>query len=201
MAHEINNLLASVLQAAQVIARRLTRRCPPTPGQPESSAWTWIPCAPTEARGIYSFLRGIEDAGGRGGQDRQEHARVFAQVRRGVRPVRPGPASGQDRGAGRGDYDLKKQYDFKLNRDRVEYDPGLPSVECQTTEIEQVFFNIIKNAAQALSELPRKDRACASCCAPSPGRGMAVVEIEDNGPGMPEETKQAHLRAVLHHQG
>ena len=50
------------------------------------------------------------------------------------------------------DYDLKKKYDFKLVRMERDYDPQLGPVQCDKTEIEQVFLNLLRNAAQAMAD-------------------------------------------------
>ncbi|SEG40121.1 hypothetical protein SAMN03080598_03749 [Algoriphagus boritolerans DSM 17298 = JCM 18970] len=66
----------------------------------------------------------------------------------------------------------------------------LPLVECLAGKINQVFMNILNNAVQALSDhldtiadpkITVRTKAFAD---------HVVVEIEDNGPGMPEKVKQ-----------
>lgn len=191
MAHEINNPLASVLQAAQVIARRLD---PSLPANASAAGELGLDLdsvrAYMEARGIYSFLRGIEEAGGRAARIvrnmlgfSRKSAGEYAQCDLAQLLDKTVELAG-------GDYDLKKQYDFKRIEILKEYDPGLAPVECQATEIEQVLFNIVKNAAQALSELPKEGPRPRIVLRTFSRRGMAVVEIEDNGPGMPEETRK-----------
>ena len=49
------------------------------------------------------------------------------------------------------DYDLKKKYDFLHLKITKEFAPDLPEIKCSRTEIEQVLFNLFKNAAQAMS--------------------------------------------------
>ena len=63
-------------------------------------------------------------------------------------------------------------------------------VECQSMEIEQVFFNIIKNAAQALKDLPQGHALPRIVLRTRNEGNLAVVEIEDNGPGMTEEVRK-----------
>lgn len=85
------------------------------------------------------------------------------------------------------DYDLKKHYDFKQIEILRQYDDEIVSVSCTETEMEQVFLNLLRNAAQALmtqespKEPPRLVLRVLS------RKDTLRVEIEDNGPGIPDE--------------
>ena len=68
------------------------------------------------------------------------------------------------------DYDLKKKYDFKQVEIVRDFDPELETVVCDHTEIEQVFLNLVKNAAQAMG--PR-------AAAPPPHRIILRTRRED----------------------
>ena len=85
------------------------------------------------------------------------------------------------------DYDLKKEYDFKQIEIIREYDTNMASVLCEGNEIQQVFLNILKNGAEAMSESPLPSRF--TCKIYKKSRN-AVVEIIDNGPGMPEDVRK-----------
>lgn len=94
------------------------------------------------------------------------------------------------------DYDLRKQYDFKAIKIIKEYADDLPPVPCEGAKIQQVFLNILRNGALAMSEQQ-------SAAASSPGKklspqfilrlakekNMLRIEIEDNGPGMNAEIR------------
>ncbi|MFZ5426375.1 MAG: sensor histidine kinase [Thermodesulfobacteriota bacterium] len=188
MAHEINNPLASILQAVQVIERRLA---PDLPANLETAGRLGLDLKLVQAymreRGLEPFIRGINEAGVRA-------ARIVKNML-GFARKSGGESAPWDLGelldktvelAG-GDYDLKKQYDFKRIEIVREYDPGLGPVECQGTEMEQVFFNIIKNAAQALKDGVRDGDRPRITLRTRRSEGMALVEIEDNGPGMAGE--------------
>ena len=64
-----------------------------------------------------------------------------------------------------------------------EYSPTLPRIEAYASELNQVWTNIIDNAVDAMKgkgEIILRTYAKDEC---------AVVEIEDNGPGIPEEIR------------
>ena len=73
------------------------------------------------------------------------------------------------------------------------YDKTLPKIPAYAAELNQVWTNLIDNAAQAMSgegtltiRTARED-------------DRVLVEIGDTGPGIPRGHPAAHLRAVLHH--
>jgi signal transduction histidine kinase len=66
----------------------------------------------------------------------------------------------------------------------------MPAVECSATEVVQVLFNIIRNAAQAIArQEDRKDKGAISVSLHHEN-GQCVIDIQDNGPGMDAETKR-----------
>jgi len=98
------------------------------------------------------------------------------------------------------DFNLKKHYDFKNIRLIREYDSNLPAVFCQKNRIQQVFFNILNNGAQAMSAMlasgdldpnaTEKDYQPTFTLRTYRDAGMARVEIADNGPGIKESLRQ-----------
>jgi PAS domain S-box-containing protein len=87
------------------------------------------------------------------------------------------------------DYDLKKRYDFRHLEIIREFEPSLPKVFCVATEIEQVVLNLLKNAAQAMGEAKMTKAPRIMIRLKSEG-DMAQIEIEDNGPGIPESVRK-----------
>ncbi len=72
----------------------------------------------------------------------------------------------------------------------VETDYGpLPSVTCQYGEINQVFLNIIVNAAHAIEARKSQETKGLIRIATAVEDGFAVIRITDNGTGIPESVK------------
>lgn len=84
------------------------------------------------------------------------------------------------------DYDLKKKFDFRHIRIERRYEADLPPVPCVATEIEQVIFNLLRNAAQAMGEAGEHRQAPCITLDLHREKEFAVIEIADNGPGMDE---------------
>jgi signal transduction histidine kinase len=61
----------------------------------------------------------------------------------------------------------------------------LPPVRCQPTLIGQVLVNLVANAADAMQGKPGARLALRTLCA----NGKAVIEVEDNGPGVPADQR------------
>jgi signal transduction histidine kinase len=191
MAHEINNPLASILQALQVVNRRLD---PGLPANVKAAQAAGIDLealnAYMRARSLPDFLEGMREAGERAARI-VRNMLGFARKSGGeFQSCRLGELFDRTVELAGGDYDLKKQFDFRQIEIVREYQPDVGEVDCQPMEIEQVFFNIIKNAAQALKERPRQDAPARITLRARAENGHAVAEIEDNGPGMGEEVRK-----------
>jgi len=78
-----------------------------------------------------------------------------------------------------------------------EYDPSLPPVLANRDQLVQVFFNLIKNAAESIGDNPGGEIALSTAFRPGvrlsiPGAKTRIslpLEfcVRDNGPGVPEE--------------
>ncbi|SDK88473.1 PAS domain S-box-containing protein [Maridesulfovibrio ferrireducens] len=191
MAHEINNPLGAILSGVQGAERRLS---PSLPKNVEVASEIDLDLDKVQEymdkRGIIGYLRGISDAGRRAAQivrnmlefsRKSESVRVTTDVK-GLLEKSLSLAAN--------DYDLKKKYDFKTIDIRRDYEQGLPQINITETEIEQVFLNIFKNAAQAMSDKDFGDeRPCLTLRTRKDG-GFVRIEVEDNGPGMEEDVRK-----------
>ncbi len=94
------------------------------------------------------------------------------------------------------DYDLKKKHDFKSIDVVREYAPDMPKTPCEPQKIQQVLFNLLKNAADALHEaklsgVMENRTPCIVVRTFRDGK-HAVMEVEDNGLGM-DPTIESHV--------
>ena len=85
----------------------------------------------------------------------------------------------------RSDYDLKKSYDFRRIEIVREFAEGLRQIQCTETEIEQVFLNILRNAAQAMASVEPAPECPRIVIRAANVENGVRIEMEDNGPGMP----------------
>jgi PAS domain S-box-containing protein len=70
---------------------------------------------------------------------------------------------------------------------RVEMPPELPQVWGDADQLHQIFVNLVVNAQQALTKVPAPRRLVVRA---RPQGEEVVVEVEDNGPGMPPEIRK-----------
>jgi len=187
MAHEINNPLSAILQGAQNILRRLS---PSLPANRKAASTTGVDLEKLafylETREISSFLASIQSAATRATRIITD---MLAFSRCGEAHFAPFDLTEILETVVRlaaGDYDLRRHYDFRRIEMVRDYDPTLPLVPCDRTEIEQVFLNLVKNAAQALAEVSPPRRILLRTRSEE---GYACVEVSDTGPGMDELTR------------
>lgn len=189
MAHEINNPLGAIMQHAQNIERRVSRTIAANLKAAEEVGVSLdLVRAYMEKRGIFDFISHIRSAGVRASTiinnmlqfSRRSEVRIEAvDLENMLDRVLELAAS---------DYDMKKVYDFRNIELVREYASDMPLLTMSKLEIEQVLLNILKNAAQAMSQdgMARTPRITLRTRLEI---DKAVIEIEDNGPGMDEATR------------
>ncbi|MCG8633858.1 MAG: HAMP domain-containing histidine kinase, partial [Desulfobacterales bacterium] len=88
------------------------------------------------------------------------------------------------------DYNLKKKFDFKKIRIEKHYSEDLPVISCKASEIQQVFFNILSNGAQAMMSVPAPSAQPSFSIKIRAGEGRVRIDISDTGPGIEPEIQQ-----------
>ena len=64
--------------------------------------------------------------------------------------------------------------------------PNLPYIKAHTGQLQQVVLNLIQNSREAIKQVRGAGRIALRL---STRQGWIVLEIEDNGPGIPEEIR------------
>lgn len=194
MAHEINNPLAGILQSTSVIRNRLLGEATANERAAEAcGAQLAVIHNFIKQRGIDKLLDNINESG--------ERAARIVQNMLGFARKGDGSTSTYDVAnlmdqtieLAESDYDLKKKYDFRQIRIQRHYDENLPFVACESTKIQQVFLNILKNGAEAMAELSAKEPDSSKpefIVRIKKVKEQVQVEITDNGPGMPETVRK-----------
>ena len=186
MAHEINNPLAGIVQNADVMTRRFLED---------------MPANRAAAREAGIDPEGLRDYAARRGLDtlleniRSSGLRAAELVRNMLSFSRKSDftMSGHDINAlldrtlelARTDYDLKKNFDFKSIEIQRDYWSGDTTIPCEASKLQQVFLNIMKNAAEVMAGAGTRDGGPPRITIRTRRTESTLhVEIEDNGPGM-----------------
>ncbi|RJP78188.1 MAG: PAS domain S-box protein [Desulfobacteraceae bacterium] len=194
MAHEINNPLAGMMQTANVLSNRLADPQLPANQRAAEEAGTSMTAiqAFMENRGILRMLENIRQSGIRAAEivsnmlsfARKSDSTMLAHNLSELLE-RTMDLAGTD-------FDFKKKHDFRQIEIVREYEDNLPLVPCDEGKIQQVLLNILRNGAEAMQgeEEAGMKRAPRFILRLSHEKkeDMVVMEIEDNGPGMDEET-------------
>lgn len=191
MAHEINNPLAGMMQNAQVISNRLSNDNPANVNA-ALEAGTTIDVIRDYVlkRDIEKHLVSINAAGNQAAgivRDMLSFARKNDSVKQSHNII---DIIEKTITLAQNDYNLKQEYDFKDIRIIRKYAPSIPDIFCEKGKIQQVIFNIVKNAAEALFMKPMKQSSPAIIIHVDSRNGFVVIRIQDNGPGMPPDIKK-----------
>lgn len=191
IAHEINNPLGIIVQTAQNLVQR-TR--PDFRRNIEVAQSIGLDMALLEkymqARKILPFVQDMQAAALRAA-DIIRHMLDFSRRSESRRAVCAIPTIVERAvSLAQNDYDLKKSFDFKRIRIDKEYASDLTSVECTETELEQVFLNLLRNAAQAMSMVEPSLEGPRIVIRLSNSSFGVRCEVEDNGPGIPAQVRR-----------
>jgi PAS domain S-box-containing protein len=189
VAHEINNPLGIILQAAQNLMLRTradfgkNQEVARELGFDLEGMERYV-----QARKLDVFIQDIRDAGIRAAAIVRNMLDFTRQGEARRTPCSMGDVAAKALNLARSDYDLKKSYDFRKIRVEIDEDSGVPPVLCSETEIEQVFLNLFRNAAQAMAGAAENADPRIRVRISTEG-GWVRVQVEDNGPGIPPEAR------------
>ena len=191
MAHEINNPLAVILQSIQVIRSRLE---PGSERNQAAAAEAGVTLEAVlhflEARRIHYFMEQMQGAGERAATI-VENMLSFSRKSSSTLDARDiHDLIERTVELAHNDWDLKKRYDFRNVRIERAFDTTLPRVPCDGNEIQQVLFNLLKNAAQAMAAVTRENYEPVIVLRTAFDGDRARIEVEDNGPGIPESVRK-----------
>lgn len=191
MAHEINNPLGIIIQGIQNTMRRVAPDMEKNIRVAEECGITLERmCRYLKIRGIFDYLEGIREAGTRASRivsnmldfsRRSESKMASVNVKNLIYATIELAIN---------DYDLKKKFDFRFIDIVIELSAELPELICSKNEIEQVLFNLLKNAAQAFSEMQDRKYLPQIVITTRKEENEGVIEVKDNGPGMSEEVRK-----------
>ncbi len=190
MAHEINNPLAGILQNTAVVKNRLEADIPANhiaakaAGTDMAAIQTFM-----KNRDIFRMLSNIKESGIRAAEIVKDMLSFARKSEGNFSPYYMDKLLEETLKLASAEYDLKKHFDFKNIIIKREYEQNLPEVFCHKGQIQQVFFNIFKNGAQAMAESrEKKHSATPQFILRLKRKNDSVrIEIEDSGPGMDEK--------------
>ncbi|OEU70940.1 MAG: hypothetical protein BA863_15205 [Desulfovibrio sp. S3730MH75] len=183
MAHEVNNPLAGILQGAQNLHRRFSLDLPANVsaakavGVPLEKIITYL-----ESRNIFKTLDGISASGERAAQIVRNMLNFSRQSSSSACSCDMNELLDSALEIASSDYDLRKNYDFKKIEIIKKYDPQAKDSWCVPGELEQVFLNLFKNAAQAMADI-QESRGVLTLSTKVED-DYVIIEVGDNGPGL-----------------
>lgn len=197
IAHEINNPLGVMVQAAQNIERRLSdslaanHRAATECGTTIGTLRCYL-----EKRNILEFLNDIKSDGARASKIVHSLLEFSRNSETSYAPISLDILFNQTVELAQKDYDLKHNLDFRQIKVVIEVAPDLPPVPMVRSQIEQVLLNLLKNSAQALTEKNATATAAGDTFTPQITlraqrvAGRARIEVQDNGTGFSEQARR-----------
>ncbi len=191
MAHELNNPLAGMIQSANVMKSRLKNV--DMPANLETAKELGISmeavAAFMEKRNIFNMIDAIHYSGIRATEIVRSMLSFARKSNVEYSTHYPDQLVDAILELAATEYDFKKQYDFKSIEIIKQYDENLPVLTCEGAKIQQVLLNILRNGAQAMQTAKTKSPRFILRLYSKGRPEMLHIEIEDNGPGMDENTR------------
>ncbi len=188
MAHEINNPLAGILQNLQLLRIRLERdhRKNLAAAQALGVSMDTITEYCLE-RGIDQILDSIEASGRRAAQIVNSMLSFSRKSNAKLSPQDLGELLDETCELASSEYNPRNPFDFRAVQIVREYHDEVPEVTCDGNQVQQVFFNLITNAAHAMAENSPETKPLLILRLVR-DKDLVRIEVEDNGPGMDDET-------------
>lgn len=185
MAHEINNPLGGILQSGQVIYNRLFEQLPANLEAARSCGISFEDLGSyLMNREIPKLLNNINTSGIRAAKIVEDMLSFSRKDETAFVPTPIDKILDDAIDLASHDYDLTKKFDFREICIKKEYDPASPLVTCIPNQIQQVFFNLFKNAAYAMFQSDMTKAPSEIIVKTVLKKNQVIVKIKDNGPGM-----------------
>ena len=191
MAHEINNPLAGIVQGVQNLKRRLLADLPAN-REAAMRAGLSLECLSLyiRERHVDQMVDDIMAGCVRAAEIVNNMLGFARKDSGGGEPCSLAALLDKTVELAANDFDLKGKYDFRHMEIVRDYQADTPPVRCEPSKIQQVFLNILKNAAAAMNDKQYRSGGPRFVLRVRPAGGMARVEIEDNGSGMDKATQK-----------
>ena len=188
MAHEINNPLSGIMQNAQVIHNRLTRDMPANHNLAEELGTSMAVISSfMEKREILKQLQNIHQAGQRVSEIIENMLSFSKKSDLKRKEINLKDLIDATLDLVKNDACFKKEGSEPIEIIR-EYHSDLPRIFCEKTKIQQVLFNLLKNAAQSMNSKIYDYENPKLMIRLKKGPAKVYIEVEDNGTGMDPET-------------
>lgn len=191
MAHEINNPLGGILQAAQNIERRLSPELQKNIDVASECGLKMDALIQyLDERQIFTMLSGIRESGHRAAKIVQNMLQFSRSNDTAMESCVLAELLDRVIELARNDYDLTRKYDFKNFKVIRNYRHDI-HMYCSRTGVEQVFLNLLKNAAQACNTVAgQQDLKPQISITVSEDEDSISIEVSDNGRGMDDEIQK-----------
>lgn len=187
MAHEINNPLAGIIQNAQNIERRLFEPITKNVAEANNLGLDFNSIVKyMENRGINKMVDGIISSGLRASEIVQNMLSFSKNSNN--KFVKIGLIELIDKTISiiKSDFHYVKSLDFNNILIKKDYDKDMPPISCDSSKIQQVIYNLLKNGAEAMAHVEHPIFLVKAY----KKNEWQFIEIEDNGVGMSEEIQR-----------
>lgn len=190
MAHEINNPLGTIVQGCHNIVRRTSKDLSKNLVLADELGINFdVLNSYFEKRQIYEIISSMKNAALRASDIIQNMLQFSRKSESKKQEYSISKLIDEVLDLANSEYDLKKKYDFKSITVVKEIAEDLPEIRITVTEIQQVLYNIIRNAAQAIKQENSIEKKPTLILRAFQEGDYLVIEIEDNGPGIPDKIK------------